>query len=1175
MPKHRRPRRPRRLSPIEVLEGRSLLSTFVVNNPADTGTGTLRAAILAADTPGGPTVIDFALPSGMLTIKPGSALPAITASVTIDGTSQTGFGTTPLVVIDGTNAGATVSGLTATAPGVIIKGLVIDNFGSSGVVLSGSGTDQVLGSYIGVEADGLTLAANGLDGVLITAGSGDIISQDILSGNAANGLEIDTPASGTAVSGSFMGLGSDGVSTVPNGASGVFLNGTTGTTIGGTATGLANVISGNNVAGLVINGSGNMVVGDLIGVASDGVTNDGNGASGLEISGSNNTITGDVISGNTADGVVISGSASAAASGNLITDSDIGVASDGTTAVVFPSLLTVRRGVVIGTFATGNTVGGSTSGTQDIISGNNGAGVVIESAGNVVAGSFIGVGADGTTVVPNNGAGVLITAPSNTVGGTTGAAGNLISGNESGVQIQGPNANSNVIEQNDIGTDVSTETAIGNNLGVVLQGVGNTQIIGNVISGNQIGGVFLSGGGGFNVVSGNLIGTDQGGTNIVANSGFGIEVSGETGDFIGGSSTGSRNVISGNGATGIAVISSSLTAIVNNIIGLDQSGLVTAQATGNRADGIDVTGSSQGTLIGGLTSGTGNLITSNGGSGIFVQSPAVTTTIEGNLVGTDSTAATGPGNAKFGIWANGAAVVLVRNVVSDNQGSAGILLQGGSGSVVQGNLIGNTDGKGNAGIGLWVNASSSNTIGGTSPAAQNIISGNATFGISVANGANNNLIVDNWIGLDASGNGGQGNATGIGVNDSAGTTIGGTTAGSTNVIDSNSLYGISVTGPTSTGTLILSNVIGLAADSTTAAGNGSGVGIFSANGVLIQGNILSGNTYAGVFIVGGSGSVIQGNLIGTDDTGTIARGNGYAGVQVSGASGTLVGGITPSARNLISGNGFVGVQVDGALATSDVIEGNWIGVDVTGTKALGNKVEGVFLAAPGVLVGNIVPGGRNVISGNGFFGVHLVAGSNGSAVSGNWIGLDATGTKALGNAVYGVYFDGAGGSVLGGPTSAWTNVITGSNTADVVLAFAGSTGDLVEANDIGTNAAATLALSPAPDGIEIFDAPSNTIGGSTSGTANVILGHGTAGINISGTTASGNLVIGNKIGPGNVGQTTRANFFGLVINGAPNNTIGGKATGLANVIQGNKFNQIFVFNATGNQTADNTIGPDF
>jgi len=83
------------------------------------------------------------------------------------------------------------------------------------------------------------------------------------------------------------------------------------------------------------------------------------------------------------------------------------------------------------------------------------------SAGNVVEGSFIGVGADGTTVVANNGAGVLITASNNTVGGTTPAAGNLISGNESGVQIVGPGANANVIQQNDIGTNVSTETAIG------------------------------------------------------------------------------------------------------------------------------------------------------------------------------------------------------------------------------------------------------------------------------------------------------------------------------------------------------------------------------------------------------------------------------------------------------------------------------------------------------------------------------------------------------------------------------------------------------------------------------------------------------------------------------------------------------------------------------------------
>ena len=121
------------------------------------------------------------------------------------------------------------------------------------------------------------------------------------------------------------------------------------------------------------------------------------------------------------------------------------------------------------------------------------------------------------------------------------------------------------------------------------------------------------------------------------------------------------------------------------------------------------------------------------------------------------------------------------------------------------------------------------------------------------------------------------------------------------------------------------------------------------------------------------------------------------GVEVDGVPDVAVGGLEPGLGNLISGNG-VGVQVtrrqDASLALGDQIAGNVIGLDVSGTRALGN-VFGVFLNdAVGVTIGGITPGARNVISGNTGVGVQVFRvslGGSGNLIEGNIIGLDASG----------------------------------------------------------------------------------------------------------------------------------------------------------------------------------------
>ena len=150
----RRKQERRRSFVIEPLEGRQMLSTFTVTNTNDSGTGSLRQAILSSNATKGPNDVTFRIASsGVQTINLLSALPALTQPVTIDGTTEPGY-KMPVIVLNGSKAGTTAVGLslTSTAAGSTIKGLVVDAFGGGGVLVSGGSNDTITGDYIGVTA---------------------------------------------------------------------------------------------------------------------------------------------------------------------------------------------------------------------------------------------------------------------------------------------------------------------------------------------------------------------------------------------------------------------------------------------------------------------------------------------------------------------------------------------------------------------------------------------------------------------------------------------------------------------------------------------------------------------------------------------------------------------------------------------------------------------------------------------------------------------------------------------------------------------------------------------------------------------------------------------------------------------------------------------------------------
>jgi titin len=251
------------------------------------------------------------------------------------------------------------------------------------------------------------------------------------------------------------------------------------------------------------------------------------------------------------------------------------------------------------------------------------------------------------------------------------------------------------------------------------------------------------------------------------------------------------------------------------------------------------------------------------------------------------------------------------------------------------------------------------------------------------------------------------------------------------------------------------------------------------------------------------------------------------------------------------------------------VQGNFIGTNATGVRILGNSGDGVFInGAPGNTVGGTTTGARNVISGNTAHGI-LILGSSatGNQVQGNYIGTNVAGTLSLYNGI-GVFINDAPGNTIGGMTTGARNVISG-NGEGVRIAGNEASGNQVQGNYIGTNAAGTSAVGNTQDGVVINGAPGNTIGGAVGGARNVISGNKARGVFIVGSGATGNLVQGNHIGTNAAGMAAVGNVFhGVFINDVPGNQVA------ENVISGNGLVGVLILGsgATRNQVVGNLIG---
>jgi len=290
------------LTEYEQAQFSGVLATYTVTNTNDSGAGSFRQAIADANSNSGTDTIAFNIGSGLVTISPTSALPNITGTIIIDGTTQPGFASAPIVQLSGGSAGNTEGlHLTSGASGSTIKGLIINGFNNSGIQLDGASNVTIQGNYIGTNAAGTAASANGADGIRLTnsannntIGGTTAALRNIISGNVNQGIRVDSGSIGNVIQGNYIGVDATGTADIGNAWNGISVT-TSGNTIGGSASGAGNVISGNNNSGLVFDGStNNIVYGNYIGTNATGTAAIANSQTGIRIvnSSNNNTIAG-------------------------------------------------------------------------------------------------------------------------------------------------------------------------------------------------------------------------------------------------------------------------------------------------------------------------------------------------------------------------------------------------------------------------------------------------------------------------------------------------------------------------------------------------------------------------------------------------------------------------------------------------------------------------------------------------------------------------------------------------------------------------------------------------------------------------------------------------------------------------------------------------------------------
>lgn len=776
--------------------------------------------------------------------------------------------------------------------------------------------------------------------------------------------------------------------------------------------------------------------------------------------------------------------------GTPVIELDGSLAAPGSNGLTLSSSSVTVRGLIINRFPNnGINVNGATN-TQ-------------------VTASWIGLDNTGFAIAENGGIAVSIEGSSTIpvtfrLGGPNEADRNVIVDNND-VVIAGGAVSGPVIQNNFIGTDRSgtfdlTTNISGSQAGIQIAATaGKFDITSNVISGMSGYGIFGQAGSQDTLVRGNIIGLAADGVTVIRNGKSGVFLASTTNWTIGGTSSGDRNIISGNGfddgastgnGAGVTIDGTSANnLVIGNLIGTDKNG--TTLFNNFQAWGVELLGSVTGNTIGQV--GAGNVFGGNGhavrnfGAGVLINDNAANNKVQGNFVGVLADGTTAAANLFHGIQIGskgggnvvGGALAGQGNLIIGNGTGygAGLVSFGGSGFEIRGNVI-----SGSKNGGIQLDGASDVTIAG------NIV-GLAADGVTA--------LANNGHGID-------------GYNGCSTITIGGPNLADRNIFSLND-QGIRFDGGNTF--QIQNNYFGVDKTGTLDLGNkGSGVFLFNVLGGNIVGNLSSGNGGDGVALDNSSGLTITGNIFGLDATGTTVINNSFSGVAMfNGSSSNTIGGPAVGDRNILSGNG-AGVYIGGGNSQFNLVVNNYIGVDISGVKAAGNTFRGVFFdqSANNELVGNVVAASTNegiVVGGNS---------ASGNKIRGNLIGTDSTGLTALPNGVRGIgVYSGVGNLTIGGANPGDGNVISGNKGSGIELYDPGTNNITIQGNWIGTDKSGTVNLGNEFNGIVVSNVLNATIGGVNAGEANVIAFNKANGVtvfdNTSGASIRGNSIYSNTL----------------------------------------------------------------
>lgn len=1032
------------------------------------------------------------------------------------------------------NDNNTIGGTTVGARNVIAAS---DGYNLS--LTGGSSNNTISGNYVGIGSDGST-ALGGAEINLEGASNNNTIggttsgARNVISGNNGGGIGIhgSTTNSNTVI-GNYIGTNSTGTVDVGNATYGVVLDnspsntvgGTTGVTAGGNCTGACNLISGNG---------------------NDGIWLYGNSAD-------SNNIKGNYI------GTDVSG--------------NIGLGNS-------------NSGIIFNNGPDSNVIGGSTVAERNIISDNDYHGIGMYGSpvalNNVISGNYIGTGADGTTDLGNAWEGVYAGdyVQATLIGGTTSGQANLIKNNGGGVAVVNTNATDNAIIGNSLYRNDNTAIDLQGNGISDPNDAGDTDTGGNDLLNKPEWGLYDDDSGDTEVTYDLDVPAGDYRIETFSDNGKTL-VDTQNITHTGSGSESFSNTITGNGYSSLRMTATEIDGglssgfgstseysdaysdgtetITVNSVADDQAddGECTLREAIVAANSDAESGASDGECVAGA--GIDTIEFDIAGAGPHTIQPGSTlptitadnTTIDGysetgavensgdysacfvgtimiEIDGTNTTSANGliiDGND-----------VTVRGLAINRFDVDGIRIYSVDGAVVAGNILGLDDeglvDQGNDGGGVGVFATGDAMIGGTTAADRNLISGNEGWGgIGIYSDAGTTTVSGNCIGTDATGDVAvPNNHYGINLYQvEANVVIGGDTTQERNIISGNDEHGIS-TDESNIGD-ITGNYIGVDVDGIADLGNGgAGITVDSDSSVSYIGgltsgerNVISGNGSEGINLATGTGDTrIRGNYIGVDATGTADLGNTTDGIY-AGTTNIIIGGTASGARNVISGNDQDGIELNSS-ATDATIQGNYVGLDATGTSDIGNTNVGIGTSGVDAVIGGTASSAENVVSDNGAGGISVDG--DDSTVIGNLVGTSADGLAVMGNTSVGIK-SGGDNVIIGGDSATERNVVAGtvvggnfSGCGIVLLSFgSGGSGGVVQGNYVGTNINGTIGGGFGNGGFGIFtigDYSNGVIGGTVDGVGNKVVSSGMGGIATTGFAVFGlfptNIsILGNQV----------------------------------------------------------------